>query len=770
MNFYPPGTRIGQYEIASHPMIGGMGVVYFALDHGNDGRPVALKTFKPEFLSDRDARGRILREGTTWVELDSHPNIVRCYKVEYYDPTTFLVLELIAKEQYMPDASLRPWLSPGYPLPLEQALLFALQIARGMQHATEKIPDFVHRDLKPENILVGTDRLFRTNINRVRVTDFGLAKAMVGRGTPVIVGDIDDLKPNKVQFTRGVGTPLYMAPEQWKGEPVGIYTDVYALGCILYEMLTGQPTARGNSISELRSTHCAGKLNHLPADEKFPTALRDLLRRSLALQSAERCQSWNDITVALERAYESHSLEIAPDEVPLEAESLDRRKETVSSYNAMAVAYKDIGNAQKAVRYSERALALARGLGDQRGESTALSNLGIAYDDLGNARRAVEFHQKALEIEREIGDRHGEAAVLGNLGTAYVRLGDERRSISYYEQQIEITREIGDWRGMGNALGGLGSAYHYLGEIGRAIESYERAFEIHHKIGYRRGQGIALGNLGMVYAQNGDPKRAIGYYEQALEIDREIADRRSEGTDLNHLGIAYADLGDERRAIECYEQSLTIKREIGARREESSTLGNLGGAYRRMGDVQRALEYYEHSLEIVREIGDRHGEGLVLGNLGNAYWDLGNVRKALEFYEKALSIRREIGATDLVASVTLNMARLYKQQGDHTRALALAEEAASTWLQNGNPRARQARQLITELQGGNPETQARAAFDAFQRADTLQSMQTVVSQHPILNDDQFLQRIEEIIQKQASPESRSMFQKRLAWLRQIVGK
>ena len=90
MDILPPGTRIGQYEIASQPMMGGMGVVYFALDHGNDGRPVAIKTFRPELLPNREARDRFLREGTAWIELGSHPHIVRCYKVEYIDPTAFI--------------------------------------------------------------------------------------------------------------------------------------------------------------------------------------------------------------------------------------------------------------------------------------------------------------------------------------------------------------------------------------------------------------------------------------------------------------------------------------------------------------------------------------------------------------------------------------------------------------------------------------------------------------------------------------------------------
>ena len=82
MNLYPPGAIIaGQYEVAGRPLMGGMGIVYLCLDHGSDDRPVALKIFKPEYLSDRAARDRFLREGTTWVNLGAHPHIVRAYEV-----------------------------------------------------------------------------------------------------------------------------------------------------------------------------------------------------------------------------------------------------------------------------------------------------------------------------------------------------------------------------------------------------------------------------------------------------------------------------------------------------------------------------------------------------------------------------------------------------------------------------------------------------------------------------------------------------------------
>ncbi len=115
MQFYPSGTRIaGRYEVAGRPLLGGMGIVYLCFDH-QEQRPVALKTFRPEFLPDRAARDRFLQEGETWVRLGKHPHIVRCYQV-FQDsprPEVYLVLELIAKEEGRRDASLRAWLTPG---------------------------------------------------------------------------------------------------------------------------------------------------------------------------------------------------------------------------------------------------------------------------------------------------------------------------------------------------------------------------------------------------------------------------------------------------------------------------------------------------------------------------------------------------------------------------------------------------------------------------------------------------------------------------------
>jgi serine/threonine protein kinase/lipopolysaccharide biosynthesis regulator YciM len=652
MEIYKPGTMIGQYEVASLPMKGGMGVVYFCLDHGNNKQPVALKTFKLEFLPDREARDRFLREGTAWVKLGSHPHIVRCNKVEYHDPMAFLSLELIAKEQGMEDASLRPWM--GSPMKVEQALLFALQIARGLQHASKKIPGFVHRDLKPENVLVGTDKLPGTNVNRLRVTDFGLATVLKDKGEGVI--EEGDEATGRTHLTRGIlGTPLYMAPEQWNQEEVGVYTDVYALGCILYEMLTARRVVDGRSINDLRSAHFEERL--LAISESIPSEMMDLLGRCLSVLPAKRYQAWGEFTQELEQVYVKLVGRESPAEMLPEQSNREERMQEGWSYNAMGMAYQDMGKVEVSAGYFERALSIAREIGDRRGEGYALRGVGLAYHDLGEVRRAIGYLEQSLAIAREIGDRREEGNALGNLGIAYKNLGEVQRAIGYHEQVLAIEREIGERRGESAALGNLGSAYNQLGEV----------------------------------------QRAIGYFEQQLEIAREIGERRGEGIALGNLGIAYKNLGEVRRAIGYHEQDLVIAHEIGNQREEGNALGNLGNSYYQLGEVERAIGYFEQQLEIVREIGDRRGEGNALGNLGTAYWNLGEVRRAIGYYEQSLTIKREIGDINSVAVISFNMALFYSEQGENPRALLLAQEAERIWSQTGNSAVQRAKQLIAQL-------------------------------------------------------------------------
>ena len=254
------------------------------------------------------------------------------------------------------------------------------------------------------------------------------------------------------------------------------------------------------------------------------------------------------------------------------------------------------------VAWHKDGLASARAIGDRQGEEAALGNLGNAYRDRGDARKAIELYRAALEIAREVGDRRGEGTALGNLGLAYARLGDTGKAIESHEGHLETARAIGDRRGEEAALGNLGIAHANLGDARKAIEFYEAALAIAREVGDRRGEGNAFGNLGNAYADLGDVRKAIELYEARLVIAREIGDRLGERIALGNLGNAHAALGDARMAIEFHESNLAIARETGDRYGEGSALANLGDAYRDLDQPDDARRAWTQALAILEQI------------------------------------------------------------------------------------------------------------------------------------------------------------------------
>jgi len=578
-----------------------MGLVYLCVDHAEDGKPVALKTFRPELLSNRSLRNRFLREGTIWMELGKHPHIVHCYQVFKIDigSEVFFALELVAAAEDKRDASLRSWLKPNKPIPLEQALIFAFHICRGMTHATNKIPGIIHRDLKPENILIGRDGC-------ARITDFGLAKIVekVENNKQLDSSKQSNLSPT--QLTQGiVGTPLYMAPEHWRNEPLDERADIYAFGCILFEMLCGIFVVMGENFQKLRQAHCQGRRKDI--QNNLPDQLRSLLQRCLALNRAERYSNWADLL----KNFTEIQLNLFGEKVKLLKDEITDKKsnqQTVGwSFTEIGKSYLEIGKYEKARDYFNQVLDIARQENDSILKGVTLCNIGNVNRLLGDSISAIDYYKEYLAITRKIDDRHGEGVALGNIGNAFYQLGNLRQAIEFYKQDLTITREIGDRQGEAQVLGNIGNAYYELANPHRAIEFYKQNLDIAREIGDRHGEGIALGNLGSAYYQLGDLCQAMEYYEQDLAIAREMGDRYGEGAVLGNQGNVYADLGNHHRAIELYEQHLAISREIGDRFGEGTALGNIGNVYADLGEVQGAIEFYEQHLIIAREIGDIAG-------------------------------------------------------------------------------------------------------------------------------------------------------------------
>jgi eukaryotic-like serine/threonine-protein kinase len=278
--------RLGPYEILSALGAGGMGEVYRARDTKLN-RDVALKILPAAFASDPDRMARFTREAQTLAALN-HPNIAHLYGLEGQDRRdgqdgvpTFIVMELVEGE----DLSQR--IARG-PIPLDDALPIAKQIADALEAAHEQ--GIIHRDLKPANIKVRSD-------GTVKVLDFGLAKAMEPTGalSPNVSQSPTITTPAMTQVGMILGTAAYMSPEQAKGRTVDKRSDVWAFGCVFFEMLTSRRAFEGEDVTDTIAAVVRGEpdWSRLPAD--VPEQIRQLIKRCLEKDRKARI---SDIGVA----------------------------------------------------------------------------------------------------------------------------------------------------------------------------------------------------------------------------------------------------------------------------------------------------------------------------------------------------------------------------------------------------------------------------------------------------------------------------------------
>jgi len=233
-----PGTRIGSYEITAQIGVGGMGEVYRATDTKLK-REVAIKVLPEGLAADGERLARFQREAEVLAALN-HPGIAHIYGVEDAGGTKALVLELVE------GPTLADRIGEG-PLPADEALAIARQIAEALEAAHEQ--GIIHRDLKPANVKVRPD-------STVKVLDFGLAKAMepaFAHGPSA--GQAQSMSPTittpaMTQAGMILGTAAYMSPEQAKGHTADRSSDVWAVGCVLFEMLSGRRAFEAEDVSE----------------------------------------------------------------------------------------------------------------------------------------------------------------------------------------------------------------------------------------------------------------------------------------------------------------------------------------------------------------------------------------------------------------------------------------------------------------------------------------------------------------------------------------
>ena len=278
-----PGTRLGSFEIVTQIGAGGMGEVYRARDL-NLKRDVAIKVLPDAFAREPARISRFEREATLLASLN-HGNIATVYDFQHSGERHFLVMGLVEGD------TLADRLARG-PIPYDTALGIARQVAEGLEAAHER--GIIHRDSKPANIKVGAD-------GRVKILDFGLAKIFETAGgsgeQATSTGVLGDTAVGVV-----LGTVGYMSPEQARGQPVDARTDIWALGCVIYEMLSGRPAFASGSPSDT----IAAVLRAEPDWDRLPhetsPQIRLLLERCLRKDARRRLHAAADVRLDLEEA------------------------------------------------------------------------------------------------------------------------------------------------------------------------------------------------------------------------------------------------------------------------------------------------------------------------------------------------------------------------------------------------------------------------------------------------------------------------------------
>ena len=282
-----PGARRGPYEITAKIGAGGMGEVYRARDTKLD-RDVALKILPEAFASDPERLARFEREAKTLAALN-HPHIAHIHGVEESDGVRALVLE------FVDGPTLADRIAQG-PIPINEALTIARQIAEALEAAHEQ--GIIHRDLKPANIKVRTD-------GTVKVLDFGLAKAL----EPTSAGTVDATASPTITspaLMTGVGvilgTAAYMSPEQARGQPINKRTDIWAFGCVLFEMITGRMVFPGATISDTIAAVLERSPDWTALPPVTPPPVRHVLARCLEKDPKLRWRDIGDVRIELDDA------------------------------------------------------------------------------------------------------------------------------------------------------------------------------------------------------------------------------------------------------------------------------------------------------------------------------------------------------------------------------------------------------------------------------------------------------------------------------------
>lgn len=735
---YRPGNKIGGRYQVHQALMGGMGEVYLCLDLETN-LPFALKTFQHRYLTNAKLRQAFENEVATWVALENHPNIVRCFYLKVLNNQPFMFLEWIVGKDTR-GADLRSWLRRG-PLDLRLALDFIIDVCRGLIHAHQKQSGIVHCDLKPANILIAQGQV-------AKVTDFGLARVVQTAKLEAITGTKDEVSWRQSLFSHNgvVGTPPYMAPEQWRGEQLDVRTDIYAIGCILYELLKGYWPFRGPTIDSFRRQHLETDIFALKEHRSLPNSVNSLLAGCLAKCREDRFANVDDLLQQLTLIYFEQFNE-PPNSTPVAGDF------TVIDYNNRGLSYHELQKYEAALIDFDQALNLD-------------PSLAATYNNRGNAYTKLERYDEALaDFDQSISLDPTLAQSYYNRGTTYYALQRYKEALGDYTKAIELDPTFA-------------VAYSSRGLLHDSLRQYDKALaDYAHAIQLDPTDAITYFNRGLTYynlklyeksleactnAIQHDPTYAQAYLNRGLaycglcQYDKAFTDF-AKAIELNpndakayyNRGNTYHDRGQYNEALADYLQAIELAPNFAA------AYANLGATYASLERYREALLYLTQSFRLD-------------SNDAKAYFNRGIIFERLQRYDEALAdYTHAIQLDPNYALALLNLGALLANRGALIEALPHFESAALLGLPQAAVYAVQARKML-ETQPTLQLSPFQLAFEAVKYTGSFEEMKKVVTQFPFVAESRFIMSADWAITQQVASEHKPPFEQRLAWLLQIA--
>jgi serine/threonine protein kinase/tetratricopeptide (TPR) repeat protein len=660
-------TLAAKYKIIQELGKGGMGVVYKAEDTRLK-RPVALKFLPADLTRDPEARERFVQEAQAASRID-HPNICAIHEIdETEDGRTFIVMA------YYEGESLREKIKRS-PLPLQKAIDIGIQVAGGLSQAHKK--GIIHRDIKPANIIVTADEV-------AKIVDFGLAK-------------LND----RMALTRAgmvMGTVAYMSPEQARGEDVDWRTDIWALGVVLYEMLTGELPFRG--VNEQAMIYAILNTSPKPASElntSVSPEVEFILKKALAKDPNRRHDSADEMSAELEKAKAGiplDRLEITETSGTKENSvavinflniSADSEMDWLSDGIAETVTVDLKKISSLSVVSREKVLQAQKTLTDKKISEEFVIDLGrklgvrwIVWGGFQKLARAIRMTAHFTDVAT--GNLAGSAKVDGTMDDIF-RLQDE--IVTRLIGTLELEVSDSELRKIERPETAEVEAYEYyvrgrqllfqMGKEGlpKAITYFEKAIDLD------PGYALAYSGLGSIYmikyiahTQHEDLEKGISCLQAAIKHDPDIADP--------HMWLTYGYARDHRfeEAVRSGQQAVQL--------EPENPLSHyfLGVAFMLEAAIEYKIENYKHALRHFK-ISRRLPPNEQAAHM-NAAWIFllrGLYKEAKEALSQAVAIEesgkpgiiRFVGALTLLGNFHLRQGQLDQAQSWYQRSLALLE-------------------------------------------------------------------------------------------------